>query len=205
MSKLRLFINISLVDFSARLSYNVARTPLLPLFALALGASPSLIGVIVGASTITGIFLKAPAGALSDSIGRRQMLIFGACVFAFMPFSYTIVTAAGVLILIRVIHGMATSIYGPVANAVVAEIAGKEKGTYLSLFAVIKIGTNALGGLVGGWLLYMLSRGGEYTIGNFHQAYAICGGLGIIALILAIVLLPNVTQSSANRKLSDAW
>jgi len=205
LSKLRLFINISLVDFSARLSYNVARTPLLPLFALALGASPSLIGVIVGASTITGIFLKAPAGALSDSIGRRQMLIFGACVFAFMPFSYTMVTAAGVLILIRVIHGMATSIYGPVANTVVAEIAGKEKGTYLSLFAVIKIGTNALGGLIGGWLLYMLSQGGEYTIGNFHQAYAICGGLGIIALILAIVLLPHVTQSSANRKLSDAW
>jgi MFS family permease len=47
---------------------------------------------------------------------------------------------------------MATSIYGPVANAVVAEIADKEKGRYLFLFAVIKIGTNALGGLAGGWL-----------------------------------------------------
>jgi DHA1 family multidrug resistance protein-like MFS transporter len=141
-----------LADFSARLSYNIARTSLLPLFALALGAAPSLIGVIVAASTITGILLKASAGALSDSIGRKQMLLFGGCIFAFMPFSYTIVTVPWILILIRVIDGMATSIYGPVANAVVAEIADKEKGRYLSLFAVIKIGTNVLGGLAGGWL-----------------------------------------------------
>jgi len=205
LSKSRLFINISLVDFSARLSYNIARTPLLPLFALALGAAPSLIGVIVAASTITGIFLKAPAGALSDSIGRKQMLLFGACVFAFMPFSYTVVTVAWILILIRIIHGMATSIYGPVANAVVAEIAGKEKGRYLSLFAVIKIGTNALGGLAGGWLLYTLSKGRDYVIGDFHHAYAICGCLGIVALFLAMLLLPKVGQSSKNRKLADVW
>jgi len=205
LSNLRLFINISLVDFSARLSYNIARTPLLPLFALALGASPPLIGIVVAASTITGIFLKAPAGALSDFIGRRQMLLFGACVFAFMPFSYTVVTVAWVLVLIRIAHGTATSIYGPVANAVVAEIAGKEKGRYLSLFAVTKIGTNALGGLAGGWLLYILSRGGDYTIGNFHTAYAICGALGIIALFLAMFLLPRVEQYSENRKLADAW
>ncbi|MCK4221260.1 MAG: MFS transporter [Dehalococcoidia bacterium] len=205
MSKLRAFINISLVDFSARLSYNIARTPLLPLFALALGASPSLIGVTVAASTITGIFLKAPAGALSDSIGRKRMLLFGACVFAFTPFSYAAAAVAWVLVLIRVIHGIATSIYGPVANAVVAEIAGGEKGKYLSLFAVIKIATNALGGLAGGWLLYVLSRGGDYTIGNFHDAYAICGALGIAALVLAIFLLPQIEQSSGNRRLSDAW
>lgn len=205
MSRLRLFINISLVDFSARLSYNIARTPLLPLFALALGASPTLIGVIVGASTITGIFLKAPAGAMSDFIGRRKMLLIGACVFAFMPFSYTVVTVAWVLVLIRIAHGTATSIYGPVANAMVAEIADKEKGSYLSLFAVIKIGTNAIGGLAGGWLLYVLSRGGDYTIGNFHTAYAICGALGIIALFLAMFLLPRVEQYSEHRKLADAW
>ena len=100
---------------------------------------------------------------------------------------------------------MATSIYGPVANAVVAEIAGKEKGKYLSSFAVIKIGTNALGGLAGGWLLFMLAQGRDYTISNFHHAYAICGVLGIIALLFAAFLLPKVTQSSESRTFADAW
>jgi MFS family permease len=205
MSKRRSFINISLVDFSARLSYNVARTPLLPLFALFLGASPLLIGVIVGASTITGIFLKAPSGALSDYIGRKKMLLFGAFIFAVMPFSYILVTVAWVLILVRVIHGMATSIYGPVANAVVANIAGKEKGRYLSIFSVIKIGTNALGGLIGGWLLYSLAKGQAYNITDFHYAYLVCGILGVIALIISFFILPKVEPSTEHRGIKESF
>lgn len=205
MSKWRPFLGISLVDFSARLSYNVARTPLLPLFALFLGAPPSLIGTVVGASTVTGIFLKAPSGALSDYLGRKRMLLFGACVFAFMPFSYTFVTVAWMLIFIRIIHGMATSIYGPVANAVVANIAGEEKGKYMSIFSVIKIGTNALGGLIGGSLLYYLAQGQDYTIDVFHYAYLVCGILGIFALIIAFFVLPRVEPSTEHRRIRDAF
>lgn len=205
MSKWRSFINISLVDFSARLSYNIARTPLLPLFALYLGASPALIGIIVGASTVTGIFLKAPSGALSDYIGRKRMLLFGAFLFAIMPFSYVFVTVAWALVIVRAIHGMATSIYGPVANAVVANIAGKEKGKYLSLFSVIKIGTNSLGGLIGGWLLYSLSKGQEYNLSHFRYAYLFCGILGLIALVIALFLLPKIEPSTEHRRIKDSF
>ena len=205
MSKWRSFINISLVDFSARLSYNVARTPLLPLFALYLGAPLSLIGIIVGASTVTGIFLKAPSGALSDYIGRKRMLLFGALLFAVMPFSYYFVALAWILIIIRIIHGMATSIYGPVANAVVANIAGKEKGKYLSIFSLIKIGTNALGGVIGGWLLYSLAKGQDYTISDFHNAYLICGILGMIALLVAFFVLPKIEPSTERRGIKDSF
>jgi len=205
MSKWRSFVNISLVDFSARLSYNIARTPLLPLFALFLGAPPSLIGIIVGASTVTGIFLKAPSGALSDYIGRKTMLLFGALLFAFMPFSYILATVAWTLIIIRIIHGMATSIYGPVANAVVANIAGKEKGKYLSIFSLIKIGTNALGGLIGGWLLYYLAKGQDYNISDFRYAYLVCGILGIFALIIAFFILPKVEPSTEHRGIKDSF
>ena len=196
MSKWRSFVNIALVDFSARLSYNVARTPLLPLFALFLGASPSLIGVIVGASTVTGIFLKAPSGALSDYLGRKKMLLFGALLFAFMPFSYIFVSVVWMLIIIRIIHGMATSIYGPVANAVVATIAGEEKGKYMSIFSLIKIGTNALGGLIGGCLLYYLSKGQDYNMSDFRYAYVFCGILGLFALTIAFFVLPKVEPST---------
>ena len=41
--------------FVAYCSYAMCRSPLLPLFARDLGAEPALIGVIVGASTLTGI------------------------------------------------------------------------------------------------------------------------------------------------------
>ncbi len=205
MNRWRSLVNISLVDFSARLSYNIARTPLLPLFAAFLGASSSQVGLIVGASTITGIFLKAPSGALSDQIGRKRMLIFGALVFAVMPFSYIVATAVWMLVVIRFIHGMATSIYGPVANAVVANIAGKEKGRFLSIFSLIKIGTNALGGLIGGWLLYYLAKGQPYDISDFRYAYLFCGILGIFALFIAMFVLPRVEPSTMHRSMKDSY
>ncbi len=64
-----------LIGFFARLSYSMARTPVLALFAKALGASSTMIGLVVGMSTVTGIFFKAPAGTLSDVFGRRAALL----------------------------------------------------------------------------------------------------------------------------------
>ena len=64
----------------------MARSPVLPVFAADLGALPELIGVIVAASTITGVFFKLPAGALSDVLGRKRMMVLGALFFALPPF-----------------------------------------------------------------------------------------------------------------------
>jgi hypothetical protein len=50
------FIAIVFASLLSRLGYQMARTPVLPIFAADLGAMPELIGVIVAASTITGVF-----------------------------------------------------------------------------------------------------------------------------------------------------
>ncbi len=67
------FLMLCVVGFTARLGYQMARAPVLPLFAEELAADAWLIGLILGASTITGVFLKFPAGALSDVLGRRHV------------------------------------------------------------------------------------------------------------------------------------
>lgn len=121
------FMPIYLVGFLARFSYALARSPVLPLFALYLGAGPEAIGFVVGVSTVTGIFFKMPSGALSDVIGRRRTLFAGLIVFAVMPFTYLFVKDYNLLVIIRFIHGLATAIYGPVAMAVVADEAGAKK------------------------------------------------------------------------------
>lgn len=144
------FLALCAVDFSARTSYNMARTPVLPLFAAALGARPELVGLIVAASTLTGIFLKAPAGAISDQIGRRRTLLFGAAVFGITPFFYLLVGRAWQLLPIRFFHGMATAVYGPMVTAAMAAIAGRRKGEFLAWFSLIKIATGALGGFLAG-------------------------------------------------------
>ena len=192
----RRFLALCAVDFSARTSYNMARTPILPLFAAALGAGPAMVGLIVAASTITGIFLKAPAGAISDHLGRRRTLLAGAAVFGLMPFFYLLVAHDWQLLPIRLVHGLATAIYGPVVMAAVASIAGERKGELLAWFSLIKIATNSLGGILGGGLIYLLAVGGKPTLGNFHLSYAVIGGVGLVALVIALWLLPHIGEKA---------
>lgn len=190
----RRFFALCAIDFSARTSYNMARTPVLPLFAAALGAGPAMVGLIVAASTITGVFLKAPAGAISDQLGRRRTLLFGAAVFGLTPFFYLLVGRSWELLSIRFFHGLATAIYGPVIMAAVAAIAGARKGELLAWFSLIKIATNSLGGFLAGGLLYLLAKGGTPTLGDFHHIYTVIGGVGVISLGITFLLLPHIRE-----------
>ena len=85
----------------ASCSYSICRAPLLPLFARELGAGPSLVGFVMGASTLTGVFLKLPAGALSNLFGRRRLLLMGALVFATLPFTYLAVSTLTAVVFVR--------------------------------------------------------------------------------------------------------
>jgi MFS family permease len=69
----------------------------LPRFAQDLGARPQVIGLIA-ASTITGVVGTLPAGALSDLLGRRRMMLVGCLFFAGPPFLYPLVDSPGSLL-----------------------------------------------------------------------------------------------------------
>jgi len=183
------FTALCTVGFFARFSYSLARSPVLPLFALYLGAGPEVIGFAVGISTVTGIFFKLPSGALSDIIGRRKTMFMGLIVFAVMPFAYLMVKDYYTLIVIRFFHGLATSIYGPVSMALVADIAKGKKGEMLSWFSSVTIIGNLLGAPVGGFILHSIS--GNASTSNFYTAYLVSGFSGLMSLILAIGILKD--------------
>lgn len=201
------FIALSIVGFFARLSYAMARTPMLPLFALALGAKPEAIGFVVGASTITGIFFKLPAGAFSDIYGRYKMLLLGIVAFAFTPFAYLMVTSYWQLAGIRFFHGLATAIYGPVSMAIIADTAGGQKAEKISGFSAITITGNLLGAPLGGFILYLLSKQSASSLSHFHTAYFICGLFGLISLLFTLRLFAwkNVDNKREKIPFSSTW
>ena len=123
------FIAILFASLLSRLGYQMARSPVLPTFAAELGALPELIGIIVAASTLTGVFFKLPAGALSDVLGRKRMMVLGALFFALPPFLYPFVHDVWSLLALRFVHGFATAIFSPVASAYVVSLA--ERGPAL--------------------------------------------------------------------------
>lgn len=135
-------------------SYQMCRVPLLPLFARDLGADAPMVGFVVGASTLTGILLKLPAGAWSDVLGRRPLLVAGGLVFAVMPFTYLGVASLGALVALRFAHGSATAIFGPVASASLSDIAPpRRRATWLSTYSTVQGAGQALGPVIAGYLL----------------------------------------------------
>lgn len=176
------FVAIVLASLLARVSYQMARSPVLPQFAQDLGAVPELIGVIVAASTVTGVFFKLPAGVLSDVIGRKRMLVLGGLFFALPPFFYPWINDAVVLLILRFLHGFATAIFSPVASAYVASLAKHGRGARLGWFSSSNdVGATA-GPVLGGMLLY-------YTA-SYDTVYFAVGAIGILALVL-VLLVPE--------------
>ena len=181
------FLALILIGFFARLSYGMARTPLLALFARSLGATPTILGLVVGMSTVTGIFFKAPAGTLSDVYGRRAALFSSVLIFGLMPFAYYFIHDIRLLVAIRFFHGFATAIYGPVAMAVIMDIAGEKKGQLIGTYSSASILGGMIAAPLGGGLLQWL--GGDNPAPSvFRQIYLVVGLIGSVSLVLVIVL-----------------
>jgi MFS family permease len=116
----------------------MGKTPVLPLFAAMLGASDILLGLVVSVSTLTGIVVKPIVGFLSDRQGRRIWLLISAGLFIIMPFAYLVVRTPEELFALRLVHGLATAIFGPVSLALVAEMAGRRRATRLGVFGLAR-------------------------------------------------------------------
>lgn len=155
---------ITSADFIARTAYQMGKTPLLPLFAASLGAGSAFLGLIVSVSTLTGMCLKPLIGALSDRSGRRQWLLAGTLLFAGTPFLYQFIQTPEQLLALRLIHGLATAIYGPVTLAFVVERAGLHKATTLGWFGMARSGGYIIGPAAAGWLLTYLDPPTVFTL-----------------------------------------
>ena len=180
---MNVFLAVVFASLVSRLGYQMARSPVLPAFATDLGAGPELLGVIVAASTITGVFFKLPAGTLSDMLGRKRMMVLGALFFAFPPFLYPLVNDPWSLLALRFVHGFATAIFSPVAAAYVAGLREQGRGARLGWFASANdIGATG-GPMIGGFLLYFTA--------SYPVTYLTVGGLGVLTLAI-VLLLPDI-------------
>jgi len=174
-------------------SSTMAKNPVLPLFIRALDVPLGTVGFIAAASTVVGIVVSLPAGILSDIIGRRRVILIAAIVFASAPFLYLLVTQPWHLVLVRIYHGLATAILGPVAMAAVADTFDEKRGERMGWYSSATMVGRSLAPLVGGALIF-----GE----DFHWVYIATGIIGTFSLAAALTLpLPTLTSSSAREAL----
>ncbi|MBI5751813.1 MAG: MFS transporter [Hydrogenophilales bacterium] len=190
------FILIALIGGLAIFSSTLSKTPVLPLFAHALHASPSEIGWIVMASTIPGILISFPAGALSDYLGRRRMLLAALLVFATAPFLYLWVSSAWQLMAVRFYHGFATAIFGTVASAAIAARYTADRAAKLSTYSSITIVGRSIAPFLGGFLI---------SLASFDAVYIACAISGVLALAAGLLLHDDAPATAAKVEMPHFW
>ena len=175
MTTARSFAVLCTIGVFCFISYNMVRMPVLALFAESLGASPERIGLIVSVSTLTGVFLKLPSGALSDIYGRRMLLRIGVIAFGVPPFFYPLISDLNVLTLLRLFHGLATAIFAPSALATVAELYRERRGAAMGTYTACTQSGALLGPFIGGYLAYAA---------GFSSAFLTAGVFGCAAIVM---------------------
>ncbi len=194
MIRSRGFMLITGADFVVRSAYQMGKSPLLPIYAAALGAGDVFLGFIVSVSTLTGMVLKPTFGMLSDRSGRRLWLLIGTVFFAGMPFVYTFVTSPEQLFAIRMVHGLATAIYGPVTLAYVAELSRERRAERLGWFSTARGAGYVVGPAAAGWLLH---EGHMDPVGVFTVI-----GLLSAAALIPVLMLPETARARQATRVS---
>lgn len=201
MTTSRSFVLICTVGTFCFISYNMVRMPALSLFAESLGASPERIGLIVSVSTLTGVLLKLPSGALSDIYGRRFLLRIGVVAFGLPPFLYPFITNLDALTALRFLHGFATAIFAPSALATVAELYRERRGAALGTYTACTQSGSLLGPFLGGYLIHAA---------GFPTAFVTAGAFGCIGMVLfhslhLDVSVPQRKEQGTAIVLSEMW
>ena len=173
------FVLIAATGALAIFSSTLSKTPVLPLFAANLGATPAEIGWIVIASTIPGVLISFPAGAISDFFGKRRVIVGSLVVFATAPFLYLAVTESWQLMAVRFYHGFATAIFNTVATAALAAQYSQRRAAVLSTYSSITIAGRSIAPFLGGFLI---------SVASFQSVYWACAISGVIALGVGLLL-----------------
>jgi len=161
-------------------------SPLLPLYAEQMGATGIWIGAIFAGFSISRTIIMPIVGRLSDRSGRKLFLSIGLLGYAIISLGYIWANSVTELTLVRLIHGVASGMILPIAQAYVGDISpeGKE-GTWMGYFNAAFFTGFGFGPLMGGILT-------DYF--GMNIAFYAMGGLNLLAFLLVIFFLPEIGQ-----------
>jgi MFS transporter, DHA1 family, multidrug resistance protein len=127
--------------------------PILPLYARTFDVGPALVGVLLAAQSVPRIFVNVPAGRLADSLGAHRLLAFSCGVAMVGAVGSAIAPTFLVLVIARVLQGVASAISHTAGLTYAASLGGAERrGRQISLYQGSFLLGNGIGPVLGGVL-----------------------------------------------------
>lgn len=158
------------------------RIPIVPLFAMSLGADTVQVGMINGAFMLVAGALSIPTGILSDRFGRRLPMLGGMILLAASSVLLYWSSSPLQMAVIYLLFGVGLSAFSPtlmsyVADVTPPEMLGQAYGRYtMALYGGITLGP-AAGGFLG-------------TALGLRSVFLVAGGLIFVMFFVALFFLP---------------
>lgn len=147
-----------------------------------LGGGNVAVGVVVGAFSVSAIFLRPWAGTAADRRGRRALMIAGAALFAISVAGYLVATSIPVLVAMRLLTGAGEALFFVAAVSANMDLAPPERRGEAMSFASLSL---YLGIGAGPFI-------GEAVIEHigYRAAWLVAIGFAVVAIALAFRLPP---------------
>jgi len=139
--------------------------PLISVYALSLpGATPTLVGIVIGGYAITQMIFQIPFGIMSDKLGRKGTIIVGLLLFAIGSIVCAIATDMLTLLLGRFLQGAGA--IGAVVTAMITDVVREEQrpkamalmgGSIAASFAIAMLAGPLIGAYAGINTLFYLT------------------------------------------------
>jgi len=179
-----IFICLSSLFFSA--SYNML-IPELPSYLSNLGGAEYK-GLIIALFTLTAGLSRPFSGKLTDTIGRKPVLIIGAIVCVISGLFYPILTSVSGFLFLRLLHGFSTGFSPTAIAAYVSDIIPKNKlGEAMGIQGLCFSTGLALGPALGSYI-------------KLYTNYNVLFYSSSIMALLSIVLVIRVKETLQNKQ-----
>ena len=152
--------------------------PLLPLYLKErLGATATLVGIVVATFAAVETVFKTVWGSLADRIGRRPVVIGGLLFSSAAPILMAFLRVPALFIPLRVVDGTGSAALWPSAAAAVADSASDEnRATAMGTLNMFFLSGLAFGPVLG---LFVAGTFGDYRVGFYLASALLLAAAGV--------------------------
>lgn len=173
------YIALMVVNLFQSMAAFMANTTL-PVYTDTLGASPSVVGIVVSSFSVTALLIRPFAGPAFDSFSRKRLLMASQCIICACMFLYGVVDSLQGLVIVRLVHGIGIGCSGPLAMSLVSEFLPESRfASGISIYALAQSFAQVVGPAAGLYLVNAIGFSPSYFLAAGCLLVAICG-VGLI-------------------------
>ncbi|SDJ70029.1 MFS transporter [Salimicrobium halophilum] len=168
--------------------------PIISPFAIDLGASEVMAGVIVGIYSFSNMFGNIIGGIGVDRLGRKRVLLFAMAAVFLLLLCYPLVETDLQLLLLRFVHGVFGGILIPASFAIVGDLSRRKNGQASMAYTGAAIGIAAIAGPAIGGIMAARSE--------ISYVFLFVAGLFLLSFFLGWKFVPRTLPEEKRQKVA---